>query len=557
MDTESFSNPLAPPSHAGKFEETNANSAAALTNADFRKILMTPRVLGSGSSALQTPIPGSVRGSVRKSHHSKPSKINNESSENSKKKKKFYETLRKQDDDVLNELSKRYRDRAKERRELPGPGMSDLGDMSVRSTANTAYHAVAPGNFDLDATERRKQMIQESKYLGGDMEHTHLVKGLDYALLQKVKAEIQNNDEEERYLRLKQEEEARKEEEQKKKSQAGLTKLSGITFDDTDRYAVKSKIAENILKSAFNTDLPERNELFIQGRMAYQYDLVDEFPESDIPTTIIRSKAECPNLDAYNSISTNDIIINKLIQIWQSIRQGGTTKKVKKLRPDHHWIENEDIPLSKSLVKGDSIYDDIGDYIPSIPSKRKSQHSNEPEKKRFSYFDKPKSSQTMETDSNRRISQQKVLELAASVVGKLASTTDTLKLGKSRRSAAQPEPDSYAECYPGAPENDDAILDSDDEVDFSKMDTGTKKGTVNRWDFDTAEEYGDYMSNREAMPKAAFQYGVKMGDGRKSKKTPSKKEEKAKLDRDLQKINALIAKRKKDGQDVGLSYVKE
>lgn len=29
-------------------------------------------------------------------------------------------------------------------------------------------------------------MIQESKFLGGDMEHTHLVKGLDFALLQKV-----------------------------------------------------------------------------------------------------------------------------------------------------------------------------------------------------------------------------------------------------------------------------------------------------------------------------------------------------------------------------------
>ena len=31
------------------------------------------------------------------------------------------------------------------------------------------------GNFD--AAERRRQMIQESKFLGGDMEHTHLVKG--------------------------------------------------------------------------------------------------------------------------------------------------------------------------------------------------------------------------------------------------------------------------------------------------------------------------------------------------------------------------------------------
>ena len=38
-----------------------------------------------------------------------------------------------------------------------------------------------------DYAERRKQVIQESKYLGGDMEHTHLVKGLDYALLEKVR----------------------------------------------------------------------------------------------------------------------------------------------------------------------------------------------------------------------------------------------------------------------------------------------------------------------------------------------------------------------------------
>lgn len=33
-------------------------------------------------------------------------------------------------------------------------------------------------------------MIQESKFLGGDMEHTHLVKGLDFALLQKVSRDI-------------------------------------------------------------------------------------------------------------------------------------------------------------------------------------------------------------------------------------------------------------------------------------------------------------------------------------------------------------------------------
>lgn len=28
--------------------------------------------------------------------------------------------------------------------------------------------------------------VEESKFLGGDMDHTHLVKGLDYAYLQKA-----------------------------------------------------------------------------------------------------------------------------------------------------------------------------------------------------------------------------------------------------------------------------------------------------------------------------------------------------------------------------------
>ena len=42
------------------------------------------------------------------------------------------------------------------------------------------------------------------------------------------------------------------------------------------------------------------------------------------------------------------------------------------------------------------------------------------------------------------------------------------------------------------------------------MDLGKSgKGPMNRFDFDNAEDYGDYMAKREAMPKAAFQYGQK------------------------------------------------
>ena len=48
---------------------------------------------------------------------------------------------------------------------------------------------------------------------------------------------------------------------------------------------------------------------------------------------------------------------------------------------------------------------------------------------------------------------------------------------------------------------------------YSFLQQGNKKGPVGRWDFDTAEEYADYMSKKEALPKAAFQYGVKMAEG--------------------------------------------
>merc|ERR1712212_1305626 len=95
--------------------------------------------------------------------------------------------------------------------------------------------------------------------------------------------------------------------------------------------------------------------------------------------------------------------------------------------------------------------------------------------------------------------------------------------------------DSYAECYPGMEEMADAIDDSDDEADYTKMDMGNKKGPVGRWDFDTQEEYSDYMSSREAMPKAAFQYGMKMADGRKTRGKLGQKNEKAKLNNPFNK----------------------
>lgn len=53
----------------------------------------------------------------------------------------------------------------------------------------------------------------------------------------------------------------------------------------------------NIYRVVFRTGQIERNELFLPGRMAYVVDLDDEFTDTDIPTTLIRSKADCPSME--------------------------------------------------------------------------------------------------------------------------------------------------------------------------------------------------------------------------------------------------------------------
>jgi hypothetical protein len=50
--------------------------------------------------------------------------------------------------------------------------------------------------------DAHQRMIEQSKYLGGDLEHTHLVKGLDFALMNKVRSEM----EEEKKIRQEEEE---------------------------------------------------------------------------------------------------------------------------------------------------------------------------------------------------------------------------------------------------------------------------------------------------------------------------------------------------------------
>lgn len=178
-----------------------------------------------------------------------------------RKKKNFYANLKRQEDNKLAELSDKYRDRARERRDGANP---DYQPSDSASGAN-AYRAVAPDlKSGLDAAERRKQMIQESKFLGGDMEHTHLVKGLDYALLQKVRSEIvvKEHEDELEMERLADERDQDEEEGEAAEEEAEEAKFKTI-------------LGRNVFNivTAYRSKKIERNDLFATGRMAYVIDL--------------------------------------------------------------------------------------------------------------------------------------------------------------------------------------------------------------------------------------------------------------------------------------------
>lgn len=467
-----------------EFDNSEEDRSTRLTNDDFRRLLMTPRSAPAATpvSTTHTPVP--------ETHEKKPSSatIEDDRGERRRKKKIYYAKLKKQEENKLAELAEKYRDRAKERREGANADYQVEDPMSTSS----GYRAVAPDiKSGIDAAERRRQMIQESKFLGGDMEHTHLVKGLDYALLQKVRSEIQMKEQE-------QEEEIEKLVAKPKKEKKNK---------EEEEIVFKTRLGRNVYKVALGDKEIQRNPLFAAGRMAYVVELNDDMADSDIPTTLLRSIVDVPNTESITTLTTNDIVINKLAQILSYLRQG----------PRHHKKGKK-----KDKMVEETIFPDAGDYIPST------NKSNDRSKKTANYFKDTEKEKSPQREVSKKVNPSgKKESRAAGILSRLAA-----------------EPTGYAECYPGLDEMQDAIEDSDDEVDYTKMDQGNKKGPVGRWDFDTQEEYSQYMNSKEALPKAAFQYGVKMADGRRTRKHNKEKNERAELDREWNKIQNIIQKRK-------------
>merc|ERR1719354_605181 len=252
------------------------------------------------------------------------------------------------------------------------------------------------------------------------MAHTHLVKGLDYALLQKVRAEIST----------------------KEKDDEVLDSL----LENADSQIKQNKKKENVL------------------------DLEEDIEKPDIPTILMRSKVDCPDIKVNTTNSSNNIV------------------------------------------------DDVGEYKPSTKKSKMSKLGVGP------YFEKkPKADEY----SAEKVKDSAAASVKQMIKGVSERSKQEKKVMKSQKSKGNPllgisdqATDSYMECFPSNQFHiGNAGEDSDEEADYLKMDQGNKKGPLGRWDFENNEEYSKYKSKQEATPKAAFQFGVKMAGGRKTRRT--------------------------------------
>ena len=230
-----------------------------------------------------------------------------------------------------------YRDRARERREgLNKDFELEPDDLRISNPIIEASLS-DEGVQAIDEEERRRQQIEESKYLGGDIEHTHLVKGLDFALLEKVKNDQKLAE------KLKSDNDVQKDlifngsgsdsEEEEFRNEAILAASSSSKKQLIDIEKLKKGQSTAVINcrtaidrrilNVLDEKWPDKSELFLPGRMSYIIPIEEDC--DDTVTTIVRSKADTSNQDESAFPTEADFALDQLVNILARIRKGAAT----------------------------------------------------------------------------------------------------------------------------------------------------------------------------------------------------------------------------------------
>ncbi|KAI9301979.1 RED-like protein N-terminal region-domain-containing protein [Cunninghamella echinulata] len=311
-----------------------------LSQEDFRKLLQTPRPGTTTTPKFKAPPPKTPRNSG--AVFAKPASVRN-------KKKKNGE------DDSKNKTTTQsnYRDRAAERR------IEEQG-------SETTEDLLRP--MEEDESLNAQQIYEQSKYLGGDLQHTHLVKGLDYTLLNKVRRQLQ----EKKKVNMDDDDDndqpmATTDEQVEDELEDVLDRLDkGETFAETkddvvgdiSKLSITAKTLHDLLipSSSSSDNAVKVHELFKPGRMAFVFPLatvkggyqVGKYKQPKLeytgdpfamPTAVIRSKADLSDKQLQqqqkqskhssgwsdDALQESNLIISKIAQVMQRSQSTSTT----------------------------------------------------------------------------------------------------------------------------------------------------------------------------------------------------------------------------------------
>mmetsp|Transcript_36029 Transcript_36029/g.85486 ORF Transcript_36029/g.85486 Transcript_36029/m.85486 type:complete len:584 (-) Transcript_36029:57-1808(-) len=550
-----FANPLPPPPRkGGAVDVPQTPGGRPLSNKDFKLLIATPRP--GGRSQLHNLSSG---GKI----HLQADRADETPKQAQKAKKKPFRPKKETEANEEDNDAPKYRDRAKERRE---------GRLIDYENANADLAVLMEGQ-EMDVS---KISVEDSKYLGGDVEHTHLVKGLDYALLNKMRGENEKTMQE-----------------QAEEMPEGGEKPS-LRFVTPMGRAVYRAIMEPPKADAV--------ESFLPGRMAFIYSFEeDEFgnPPSDVPTTLRRSKADCPKLPPMMQGGVDKALLERIATVMSYVQlaPGGKKTKIKKkdrakllgdfgaesavnssgsLRAKDQQPRMTGMPTvqhkpasapangeANAADEDDDIFDDAGkDYVCDLGRKGSSARDRDTS---GGYFDNaddmddlpplqgparpPAGSQWLQDGVHMEGDDEYGSEPPPPPpppTGQEASWRQSQGQEQRQGRADKPElkgfaEDAYAECYPEYHDMAAEIVDSDDEGTIAeKMDLGRQGKVKTRYDFSTEEEYTQYKHSQEANPKAAFQFGLKREGGRKASAALGKKNPDSRVNSELSKIKNIL-----------------
>ncbi|KAJ1552520.1 hypothetical protein HK405_011022, partial [Cladochytrium tenue] len=520
---------------------------------DFRRLLATPRAVQQKlpkAAPTATPRGGGGAGGSR-ANSGAPEDTLFAKPEVPKRKKKEWKRP-----EPAEPTAPAHRDRAQERRDGANPDYEDSEAILER----LSYLAAQADDTEADP-DSRKAVYQQSKYLGGDVHHTHLVKGLDYALLRKTRAEMGDGQK--------------------------LPELTDTDIDDKleslldqpsrpdESQATESEpetpFARRIREAVFHRPtIPARNEFFLPGRMAFMFDLDGSAPPTGldpfVPTAMIRSKLEIKDVQPKSSSSDSDIVVNKVAQLIASLRTAG----IKTADEDKKKLKRKDgaedpsrqpvkapVPGAPALDDDEDIFADAGrDYVLEAKKDKKPDQAGTSSNE-ASYFGNSsedvleqvrkeaddeqrelreaaaakqqqyRRQQHQQQEQNARQNDESHPPIAAAdgaEVTPVATTATATKPEAAKRSAPQAGLAFGARSSAFGDYGEDGereFYDSDDEdgggegrwasaaaADMEQVDLGSKgnkRRQLTRLDFDTEEEFAKYKETQVHVPKAAFQ----------------------------------------------------